>query len=69
MEKKTKLSLLIGSDTVSWENSYTDNTLEDLFEAFEGLLVTHTFAQESIHKFIIEKAEGLKEIYKYETEN
>ena len=69
MGKMTKLTLLIGSNTASWENEFTDNTLEELFSAFEGLLVAHTFTQESIHRFIIEKAEELKEIYKYETEN
>lgn len=70
MERKTKLILLIGNNTVSWENDYTDNSLEDLFNAFEGLLVTQTFNQEQIRKFLIEKGEELNEIYfKNETKN
>ena len=70
MERKTKLTLLIGSNTVSWENDYTDNSLEDLFNAFEGLLVTHTFNQEQIRQFLVEKGKELNEIYfKNETEN
>lgn len=70
MERKTKLILLIGNNTVSWENDYIDNSLEDLFNAFEGLLVTQTFNQEQIRKFLIEKGEELNEIYfKNETKN
>ena len=70
MERKTKLTLLIGNNIVSWENDYTDNSLEDLFNAFEGLLVTHTFNQEQIRQFLIEKGKELNEIYfKNETEN
>ena len=70
MERKTKLTLLIGSNTVSWENDYTDNSLEDLFNAFGGLLVTHTFNQEQIRQFLVEKGKELNEIYfKNETEN
>ena len=70
MEKGTKLTLLIGSNIVSWENDYTDNSLEDLFNAFEELLVTHTFNQEQIRQFLIEKGKELNEIYfKNETEN
>lgn len=70
MEGKTKLTLLIGNNTVSWENDYTDNSLEDLFNAFEGLLVTQTFNQEQIREFLIEKGEELNEIYfKNETKN
>ena len=70
MERGTKLTLLIGSNIVSWENDYTDNSLEDLFNAFEGLLVTHTFNQERLRRFLIEKGKELNEIYfKNETEN
>ena len=67
---KTKLTLQIGSNTVSWENDFIDNSLEELYSAFEGLLVTHTFEQEQIRKFLIEKSEEFNEIYfKNETEN
>lgn len=70
MERKTKLTLQIGEDTVIWENNYTDNSLEDLYNAFEGLLVTHTFSQDSIRRFLIEKGEELNETYyKDETED
>lgn len=67
---KTKLTLQIGSNTVSWENDFIDNSLEELYNAFEGLLVTHTFEQEQIRKFLVEKSEEFNEIYfKNETEN
>lgn len=70
MERKTKIILQIGVNTVTWENNYIDNTLEDLYNAFEGLLVTQTYSQESIRKFLIEKGEELNEIYfKNETED
>ena len=60
----------IGNNTVTWENEYIDNTLEDLYNAFEGLLVTHTYSQESIRRFLVEKGEEINEIYfKDETEN
>ena len=70
MERKTKIVLQIGNNTVTWENSYIDNTLEDLYNAFEGLLVTHTYSQDSIRRFLVEKGEEINEIYfKDETEN
>ena len=70
MEKKTKIILQIGDTTVTWENNYTDNTLEDLYNAFEGLLVTHTYSQDSVRRFLVEKGEELNKLYfKDETEN
>lgn len=70
MERRTKILLQIGDNTVTWENNYTDNTLDDLYSAFEGLLITQTFSQESIRRFLIEKGEELNEIYcKNETED
>ena len=70
MERKTKIILQIGDTTVTWENNYIDNTLEDLYNAFEGLLVTHTYSQDSIRSFLVEKGEELNELYfKDETEN
>lgn len=68
MERKTKILLQIGDNTVTWENSYTDNPLDDLYNAFEGLLVAQTYSQESIRKFLIEKGEELNEIY-FKNEN
>lgn len=70
MEGNTKIILQIGDSIAAWENNYTDNTLEDLYSAFEGLLVTQTYPQDSIRKFLIEKGEELNEIYfKNETKN
>ena len=70
MERKTKIVLQIGNNTVTWENEYIDNTLEDLYNAFEGLLVTHTYSQDSIRRFLVEKGEEINEIYfKDETED
>ena len=60
---KTKLTLQIGSNTVSWENDFIDNSLEELYSAFEGLLVTQTFSQEQIRHFLIEKGEELNKLY------
>ena len=60
---RTKLTLQVADTIVSWENNYTDNTLEDLYNAFEGLLVTHTYSQDSIRRFLIEKGEELNEIF------
>ena len=67
---KTKLTLQIGDNIVSWENDFIDNSLEELYNAFEGLLITQTYSQESIRRFLIEKGEELNEIYfKNETED
>lgn len=63
MEKRTKILLQIGDNTVTWENNYTDNPLNELYSAFEGLLITQTFSQESIRRFLIEKGEELNKIY------
>ena len=70
MKGKTKIILQIKDKIVTWENSYIDNTLEDLYNAFEGLLVTHTYSQDSVRRFLIEKGEELNETYyKNETED
>ena len=70
MKGKTKIILQIKDKIVTWENSYIDNTLEDLYNAFEGLLVAQTYSQDSIRRFLIEKGEELNEIYfKNETKN
>lgn len=68
MKGKTKIILQIKDKIVTWENSYIDNTLEDLYNAFEGLLVTQTYSQDSIRRFLIEKGEELNEIY-FKNEN
>ena len=65
-----QLFLNAGINLNESKNDYTDNSLEDLFNAFEGLLVTHTFNQEQIRRFLVEKGKELNEIYfKNETEN
>ena len=70
MERKTKIILQIGDTTVTWENNYTDNTLEDLYNAVEGLLITHTYSQDSGRRFLVENGEELNKLYfKDETEN
>ena len=70
MERKTKIILQIGDVIAAWENDFIDNSLEDLYTAFEGLLVTQTFSQEQIRHFLIEKGEEFNEIYfKNETED
>lgn len=48
MEKKTKLTLQIGEITTSWEVPYTDSSVEELLQAFVGIMFTHTFAKVSI---------------------
>ena len=68
MKGKTKIILQIKDKIVTWENSYIDNTLEDLYNAFEGLLVTQTYSQDSVRRFLIEKGEELNEIY-FKNEN
>ena len=68
MKGKTKIILQIKDKIVTWENSYIDNTLEDLYNAFEGLLVAQTYSQDSIRRFLIEKGEELNEIY-FKNEN
>ena len=68
MKGKTKIILQIKDKIVTWENNYIDNTLEDLYNAFEGLLVAQTYSQDSIRRFLIEKGEELNEIY-FKNEN
>lgn len=70
MESKTKITLQIRDTIVTWENIYSDNSLEDLYNAFEGLLVTHTYSQDSIRRFLVEKGEEInKTYYKDETKD
>ena len=49
-KKLTKIELTIGENKVSWETPYDDCSIEDLLQAFAGLLFTHTFAARSIIK-------------------
>lgn len=59
MKNKIKLTLEIGDSTASWETDRLDTCLEELFNAFEGLLVTHTYSQKGIKEFIINKGKEL----------
>lgn len=44
--------------TIEFKNS--DVSLEQLFDAFKGLLVASTWSEQTINEFIIELAEELK---------
>ena len=57
----TKISVEIEETKTSWEVPYTDCSLSDLFDAFKGLLITHTFNPEIIDKYILECADTIKE--------
>lgn len=57
--KTTKLTLVSNGNTYSAELSW-DAGLNDLFDAFKGLLVCATFHQESVENHILELAERLK---------
>ena len=56
-----KLQLSNYGKTMTYETEYEDVSLEEYFDAFEGLLVQATFSQQTIRDFIIELAEELKE--------
>ena len=58
-----KLQLTAYGKTMTIETEYNDVSLEDYFEAFEGLLVQATFEQKSIREFIIELGEQYKHLY------
>lgn len=45
--------------TIEFKNS--DVSLDQLFDAFKGLLVASTWSEQTINEFIIELAEELKE--------
>lgn len=56
-----KLQLSNYGKTMTYETEYNDVSLEEYFEAFEGLLIQATFNQKNIREFIIELAESYKE--------
>lgn len=58
-----KLQLNTYGKTMTTETEYDDVSLEEYFEAFEGLLVQATFDQRSIREFIIELGEHYKHLY------
>lgn len=57
----TKISVEIEDAKASWEVPYNDCSLSDLFGAFKGLLITHTFSPEIIDKYILECADAINE--------
>ncbi len=62
-----KLQLNSYGKTMTFETENDDVSLEEYFEAFEGLLVQATFSQTSIREFIIERAEELKDLEYFES--
>lgn len=58
-----KLQLNAYGKTMTTETEYDDVSLEEYFEAFEGLLVQATFDQRSVREFIIELGEQYKHLY------
>lgn len=58
-----KLQLTTYGKTITIETEHNDISLEEYFEAFEGLLVQATFDQKSVREFIIELSESYKELY------
>ena len=65
--KGTRLTLEIGESKAIWESPYEDHSVEDILQALRGLLVAHTFMDESVvnccgnlyeeNKFLYEKEE------------
>ena len=56
-----KLTIETKFETKTIEFKNSDVSLEQLFEAFKGLLVASTWSEQTINDFIIELAEELKE--------
>jgi len=61
--KGTKLTLQIGETIVTWETDHTDVDLEELFHAFQGLVVGQTFIPESFITECKEFYEDHKDLY------
>lgn len=45
--KGTRLTLEIDEKKVIWESPYMDHSVEDILDALRGLMVAHTFVDES----------------------
>lgn len=56
-----KLTIETEFETKTIEFKNSDVSLEQLFEAFKGLLVASTWSEQTINDYIIELAEELKE--------
>lgn len=55
-----KLTIETEFETKTIEFKNSDVSLEQLFDAFKGLLVASTWSEQTINEFIIELAEELK---------
>lgn len=56
-----KLTIETKFETKTIEFKNSDVSLDQLFDAFKGLLVASTWSEQTINEFIIELAEELKE--------
>lgn len=56
-----KLTIETEFETKTIEFKNSDVSLEQLFDAFKGLLVASTWSEQTINEFIIELAEELKQ--------
>ena len=56
-----KLTIETQFETKTIEFKNSDVSLEQLFDAFKGLLVASGWSEQTINEFIIELAEELKE--------
>lgn len=56
-----KLTIETKFETKTIEFKNSDVSLEQLFDAFKGLLVASAWSEKTINEFIIELAEELKE--------
>lgn len=56
-----KLTIETEFETKTIEFKNSDVSLEQLFDAFKGLLVASTWSEQTINEFIIELAEEIKE--------
>ena len=56
-----KLTIETEFETKTIEFKNSDVSLEQLFDAFKGLLVASTWSEQTINEFIIELAGELKE--------
>ena len=55
-----KLTIETEFETKTIEFKNSDVSLEQLFDAFKGLLVASTWSEQTINEFIIELAEEIK---------
>lgn len=61
---KARLSLEINGEKCEYTWNHSDISVENIMTVLKGLMVSHTFSEESIKNYIVEKAEEY-----YETKN